>query len=110
MGAEVIILVNPYTYNFLKGLTHSALKYITYCVLMKLFNDFTLDPNPFHWQHHPLVLRILQDLPRSLQKRRIIADCRETKRKFLFGTEMEDGERERIILGRMVSYLALGGA
>ena len=25
MGAEVIILVNPYTYNFLKGLTHSAL-------------------------------------------------------------------------------------
>ena len=43
-------------------------------------------------------------------KRRIIAGCRETKRKFLFGTEMEDGERERIILGRMVSYLALGGA
>ena len=26
MGAEVIILFNPYTYNFLKGLTHSALK------------------------------------------------------------------------------------
>ena len=25
MGAEVIILSNPYTYNFLKGLTHSAL-------------------------------------------------------------------------------------
>ena len=25
MGAEVIILANPYTYNFLKGLTHSAL-------------------------------------------------------------------------------------
>ena len=24
MGAEVIILFNPYTYNFLKGLTHSA--------------------------------------------------------------------------------------
>ena len=24
MGAEVIILANPYTYNFLKGLTHSA--------------------------------------------------------------------------------------
>ena len=26
MGAEVIILANPYTYNFLKGLTHSAVK------------------------------------------------------------------------------------
>ena len=25
MGAEVIILANPYTYNFVKGLTHSAL-------------------------------------------------------------------------------------
>ena len=25
MGAEVTILANPYTYNFLKGLTHSAL-------------------------------------------------------------------------------------
>ena len=25
MEAEVIILANPYTYNFLKGLTHSAL-------------------------------------------------------------------------------------
>ena len=25
MGAEVIILANPYNYNFLKGLTHSAL-------------------------------------------------------------------------------------
>ena len=25
MGAEVIILANPYTYNFLKGLTHSAM-------------------------------------------------------------------------------------
>ena len=25
MGAEVIIFSNPYTYNFLKGLTHSAL-------------------------------------------------------------------------------------
>ena len=25
MGAEVIILANPYTYNFLKSLTHSAL-------------------------------------------------------------------------------------
>ena len=24
MGAEVIILFNPYTYNFLKGLTHIA--------------------------------------------------------------------------------------
>ena len=24
MGAEVTILANPYTYNFLKGLTHSA--------------------------------------------------------------------------------------
>ena len=23
MGAEVIILANPYTYNFLRGLTHS---------------------------------------------------------------------------------------
>ena len=27
MGAEVTILANPYTYNFLKGLTHSALHY-----------------------------------------------------------------------------------
>ena len=27
MGAEVIILANPYTYNFLKGLTHSAMHY-----------------------------------------------------------------------------------
>ena len=26
MGAEVIILANPYTYNFLKGLTHSAVE------------------------------------------------------------------------------------
>ena len=26
MGAEVIILFNPYTYSFLKGLTHSALQ------------------------------------------------------------------------------------
>ena len=26
MGAEVIILANPYTYNFLKGLTHSAMR------------------------------------------------------------------------------------
>ena len=25
MGAEVIILANPYNYKFLKGLTHSAL-------------------------------------------------------------------------------------
>ena len=25
MGAKVIILANPYTYNFLKGLTHSAM-------------------------------------------------------------------------------------
>ena len=25
MGAKVIILANPYTYNFLEGLTHSAL-------------------------------------------------------------------------------------
>ena len=25
MGAKVIILANPYTYNFVKGLTHSAL-------------------------------------------------------------------------------------
>ena len=24
MGAEVIILANPYNYKFLKGLTHSA--------------------------------------------------------------------------------------
>ena len=29
MGAEVIILANPYTYNFLKGLTHSALMTLT---------------------------------------------------------------------------------
>ena len=27
MGAEVIILVNPYTYSVLKSLTHSALVY-----------------------------------------------------------------------------------
>ena len=27
MGAEVIILANPYTCNFLKGLTHSAFAY-----------------------------------------------------------------------------------
>ena len=26
MGAEVIILANPYTYNFLKGLNHSAMR------------------------------------------------------------------------------------
>ena len=26
MGAEVTILANSYTYNFLKGLTHSALR------------------------------------------------------------------------------------
>ena len=26
MGAEVTISANPYTYNFLKGLTHSALE------------------------------------------------------------------------------------
>ena len=26
MGAEVTILANPYTYNFLKGLTHSAVQ------------------------------------------------------------------------------------
>ena len=25
MGAKAIILANPYTYKFLKGLTHSAL-------------------------------------------------------------------------------------
>ena len=25
MGTEVINLVNPYTYNFIKGLTHSAM-------------------------------------------------------------------------------------
>ena len=31
MGAEVIILFNPYTYNFLKGLTHSALVYVFVC-------------------------------------------------------------------------------
>ena len=43
-------------------------------------------------------------------KRRIIAVCNETKRKFLFGTEMEDEEGERRIIVRMVSYLALGGA
>ena len=43
-------------------------------------------------------------------KRRIITVCNETKRGFLFGTEMEDGERERRIIVRMVSYLALGGA
>ena len=29
MGAEVIILANPYTYNFIKGLTHSALYFKT---------------------------------------------------------------------------------
>ena len=28
MVAEVIILVNPYTYNFLKDLTHSALMHL----------------------------------------------------------------------------------
>ena len=39
-----------------------------------------------------------------------IAVCRETKRKFLFGTETEDGERERRIGVRLVSYPALGGA
>ena len=44
------------------------------------------------------------------KKRRIIAVCNETKRKFLFGTEMEDEEGERRIIVRMVSYLALGGA
>ena len=44
------------------------------------------------------------------KKRRIIAVCNETKRKFLFGTEMEDEERERRSIVRMVSYLALGGA
>ena len=27
MGAEVILLANPYTYNSLKGLTHSAMGY-----------------------------------------------------------------------------------
>ena len=43
-------------------------------------------------------------------KRRIIAVCNETKRKFLFGTEMKDEERERRSIVRMVSYLALGGA
>ena len=32
------------------------------------------------------------------------------KRKFLFGTEVEDEERERRVIVRMVSYLALGGA
>ena len=44
------------------------------------------------------------------KKRRIIAVCNETKRKFLFGTEMKDEERERRSIVRMVSYLALGGA
>ena len=43
-------------------------------------------------------------------KRRIIAVCNETKRKFPFGMEMEDEEGERRIIVRMVSYLALGGA
>ena len=46
----------------------------------------------------------------SKKKRRIIAVCNETKRKFIFGTEMEDEEGERRIIVRMVSYLALGGA
>ena len=35
MGAEVIILFNPYTYNFLKGLTHSAMDQIHALVFMK---------------------------------------------------------------------------
>ena len=43
-------------------------------------------------------------------KRRIIAGCREAKRKFLFGTEMGEEESEMMVLVRMVSYLALGGA
>ena len=42
--------------------------------------------------------------------RRIIAGCREAKRKFLFVTEMGEEESERRVLVRMVSYLALGGA
>ena len=36
MGAEVIILFNPYTYNFLKGLTHSAL--VLFKLLVTLHN------------------------------------------------------------------------
>ena len=31
----------------------------------------------------------------KIKKRRIIAVCREAKRKFLFGTEMEEEESER---------------
>ena len=46
----------------------------------------------------------------KIKKRRIIAVCREAKRKFLFGTEMEEEESERRVIVRIVSYLALGGA
>ena len=38
MGAEVIILANPYTYNFLKGLTHSALKRTFLISLSQMYN------------------------------------------------------------------------
>ena len=41
MGAEVIILANPYTYNFLKGLTHSALVRLQMCVFKAVARDDT---------------------------------------------------------------------
>ena len=66
MGAEVIILFNPYTYNFLKGLTHSALDtqkvhnqklkaIIPTCILFTLSKSSSSNhhPNPLHPTFNP---------------------------------------------------------
>ena len=74
MGAEMIILANPYTYNFLKGLTHIAV-YGASQRLTQLPNfdglKTLLKEIPWRWQNCPKYLGDLayntpgQDLRRS---------------------------------------------
>ena len=55
MGAEVIILANPYTYNFLKGLTHGALT-SSWFSTPSLTSDWILTPvSVCHKQDQPTI-------------------------------------------------------
>ena len=54
MGAEVIILFNPYTYNFLKGLTHSAVRMteLSCSVVAQCASPISVRSGP-HWVDWP---------------------------------------------------------
>ena len=99
MGAEVIILANPYTYSFLKGLTHSALGQVHLHLVKKRWLTHSL------WEslqnETDALLNYLKTLEPQLHHRRQYVLCEAQTEQVL-----RHCKREEIKVKRLLKFIA----